>query len=153
MPSWLAGHEVDAVITVIALAALILSAKAERRVARLDTMSFPGVSATWVKGHKAGPRSEFPPLLRDTDELRIAFTKPNPDFVIADVKLTKWEDYWDRYYLNRMQADDGSIRIYVSPTRMSRSPIPEFLRVKVERRGGVQAACWQLTRVEKEFVS
>jgi hypothetical protein len=55
---WLEGHEVEAAIAVVAFATLIVSIHAERRLSRLSSMAFPGVTAKYVTTHRAGNRGD-----------------------------------------------------------------------------------------------
>lgn len=151
MPSWLVGHEVEAIIALVALMALVVSIHAERRVSRLSSLEFPGVDAVWINVHKAGPREHGPPLEADIQEIHLSLKEREDQFSIADVRLTRWDEYWGWYGLRRRNAEGGTIILYVTKQERRMSDYPEFLRVKVERRGGVQAKCWHRVRVELPF--
>jgi hypothetical protein len=144
----LIGNGIQAAIAVTSLAALALSIWTQRKMSHLSSMQFPGVTAEFAGTHKAGPRDGAPPVVRDMQEIRLTLTDRSDQFVIADVKLTPWEAYWTHYLLQH----DGSGalgRIFVQRFKRKLSMLPQFLRVKVERKGGVQAASWQKVRIER----
>lgn len=141
----LVGHGIQLVIAVVAIAALAVSVHAQRRLSRLGSMQFPGVRAVWETVHKAGPRDKLPPLAKDMHEIHLDLTEKKDEFSIAEVLLTRWDDYWAHYRLQSRTTDDHQLIAYIESDG---SPLPKFLRVKVERRGGVQAAWWQRVRIE-----
>jgi hypothetical protein len=154
MLNWLVGHEVEAVIAIIALVALAVSIHAQRRMSQLGSMSFPAVIAEWIAVHKAGDRGKaIPPLERDLAEFRLQLTERVAEFSMAEIRLTRWDDYWSRYRLHIRVTGDNAIIGYVARLQDPAHPLPTTLRVKVERRGGVQAACWQRVRIEGTPVS
>ncbi len=141
-----APDAIQLLIAAVAFMALIISAHAEWRLRQLGTLQFPGVVATWTAQHKAGPRDGAPPLETDTHEIALRLTDREDSFSIADARLVFWDDYWVRYSL-RKQLDNYET-VYVSRLKDGRSPVPPFLKVRVERRGGIQAACWHKVRIE-----
>ena len=117
-------------------------------MSRLGSMQFPGVKAIWSAIHKAGPRDDIPPLVRDMHEIKLTLSENEENFSIADVKPPPWEDYWNWYRIMYGPSKGGERTVYIERLSANKPKIPEILRVKIERRGGVQAYWWQRTRIE-----
>ena len=142
------GHAIQIVIAVAAVAGLMLSVWAQIRLSSLQGMQFPGVTAHLISKHEAGANDYGPPLNHDTYEFRLNLTHSNDDFSISEVRLTRWDAYWAEHTLKVRHHNGTQVSVFIGILMSRNGVLPNFLRARVERKGGAQTACWQKVRIE-----